>query len=170
MPATEPDATSPEPTSGEPRIPGDDPGSGVVAAIERVLVLASTWSVWDGRPIATEDGTRIYTPHKAIRRTADHLIDHLAEVEAVLAGQPTQPDAWGASDIMTAADLVSFGDDDLAEARERLTRLARTFRLRLLVAGPGEWDRPRAGWTLREIAEHLSSSWYAEQVGDLSPV
>jgi hypothetical protein len=37
-----------------------------------------------------------------------------------------------------------------------------------MAAGPDEWDRPREGWTLREIAEHLSNSWYAEQVGDLS--
>jgi hypothetical protein len=37
-----------------------------------------------------------------------------------------------------------------------------------LVAGPDEWDRSRDGWTLRTIAKHLSNSWYAEQVGDLS--
>ncbi|MGZ4596981.1 MAG: hypothetical protein ACXV3V_08645 [Actinomycetes bacterium] len=41
--------------------------------------------------------------------------------------------------------------------------------LRYAAAGPDEWDRDRGdSWTLRTIAEHLSSSWYAEQVGDQS--
>ena len=146
----------------------DDPGRAVEQAVARALDLAATWTGWDGTPIVTEDGERIYTPHKVIRRIADHLIDHLAEIEAVLAGRPTQPDAWGASAVTLPADLAHFTDADLQEARERLTRLARTMRLRLLAAGPAEWDRPREGWTLRAIAEHLSDAWYAEQLGDLS--
>jgi len=144
----------------------DDPGAGIEAAVARTLDLAATWIGWDGVPRVTEG--RIYTPHKAIRRQADHLVDHLAEVEAVLAGSPTEPDAWHASLVTTHADLAPFTELDLDEARQRLTRLARTFRLRLLAAGREEWDRPREGWTLRKIAEHLSDSWYAEQVGDLS--
>ncbi len=39
----------------------------------------------------TEDGERVYTPNKVLRRMADHLTDHLAEVEALLAGVPTEP-------------------------------------------------------------------------------
>jgi hypothetical protein len=146
----------------------DDPGAGIEAAVGRTLELAATWIGWDGRPRVSEDGDRIYTPQKAIRRQSDHLLDHLAEVEAVLAGVPTEPDKWHGSLVTTHADLAPFTELDLDEARQRLSRLGRTLHLRLLAAGSAEWDRPRAGWTLREIAEHLSNSWYAEQVGDLS--
>ena len=52
-----------------------------------VLRLAETWIAWDGRPLPAED--RVYTPHKAIRRVADHMIDHLAQLEAhVVAPSP----------------------------------------------------------------------------------
>src|SRR5262245_4250546 len=144
------------------------PAPAVVAAVGRVLALAATWPAWDGRPRRTADGERIYTPHKAIRRTADHLVDHLAEVEAVLAGVPTEPDRWHASAVTLAADLAEFTPTDFAEAVQRLRRLARTFELRYAAAGPAAWDAPRDGWTLREIAEHVADPWYAEQVGDLS--
>ena len=147
---------------------GADPGAAVEAAVARTLELAATWIGWDGRARVSVDGDRIYTPHKVIRRAADHLIDHLAEIEAVLAGVATEPDGWHGSLVTTHADFAPFTEVDLVDARQRLARLARTFRLRLLAAGPAEWDRPREGWTLREIAEHLSDSWYADQVGDLS--
>ena len=147
----------------------DDPGVGVERATERVLSLAKTWIAWDGRPRLAEDGARIYTPHKAIRRYGDHLIDHLAQVEALLAGVGTRPNGWHESAITTDGDFARFTEADLVEATERLTRLSRTFRLRLLSAGPGEWDVERgADWTLREIAEHVGDPWYAEQLGDLS--
>jgi hypothetical protein len=161
LPAT---AQNASPASVEPV---EDPGAAVETAVARTLELASTWLAWDGRPFVSEGGERIYTPHKVVRRQADHLIDHLAEVEAVLAGEPTRPDRWHASLVTTHADLAPFTEVDLDEARERLSRLGRMFRLRLLAAGPAEWDRPRAGWTLRQIADHLATSWYADQVGDL---
>ncbi|GGB35716.1 hypothetical protein GCM10011492_27980 [Flexivirga endophytica] len=147
----------------------DDPGLVIETATTRVLTLARTWLAWDGKPRLSEDGERIYTPHKVIRRYADHLVDHLAQIEALLAGVPTRPNGWRESRMTTVADFARFTEGDLNEAVERLTRLSRTIRLRLLVAGPSEWDRPRDGsWTLREIAEHVGSSWYAEQLGDLS--
>jgi hypothetical protein len=147
----------------------DDPGSHLERATDRVLSLARTWLGWDGRPSVAEGGERIYTPHKAIRRYADHLIDHLAEVEAILAGVPSRPDGWGASAVTLDCDWARFTESDLLEATERLTRLAATFRLRLLAAGEDSWDQPRpASWTLRAIAEHAGDPWYAEQVGDLS--
>jgi len=149
----------------------ENPGNAVEEAVRRSLALVDTWIHWDGRPHVSEDGDRIYTPAKAVRRIADHLIDHLAEVEAVLAGAETQPDAWHASLVTTEADWARFTELDRDEAHQRLPRLARTFALRLAAAGPDQWDRARGdSWTLREIAQHLTGVlWYAEQVGDLGP-
>jgi hypothetical protein len=146
-----------------------NPAADVVAAVERVLALARTWPAWDGEPLVADDG-RLFTPHKAIRRTADHLVDHLAEVEALLAGVPTQEDRWHASALTSTADRAPFTPADLEEAEQRLRRLARTFELRYAAVGPAAWDAPRGDhWTLREIARHVADPWYAEQVGDLSP-
>ena len=75
----------------------ENPGTQVETAVEQCLELAATWLAWDGSPCVSEDGERIYTPHKAVRRIGDHLIDHLAEVEALLAGVETMPDQWHAS-------------------------------------------------------------------------
>ena len=60
----------------------DNPGAQVEQAVEQCLEIAQTWLAWDGRPCVSDDGERIYTPHKAVRRIGDHLVDHLAEVEA----------------------------------------------------------------------------------------
>lgn len=145
------------------------PGARVEEAAAYCLELAATWLRWDGRPRTSEDGDRVYTPHKVIRRIADHLVDHVAEVEALLAGVDTQPDRWQASEITLEQDWARFTEADLREARERITRLARTFALRLESAGPGSWDAPRTpNWTLREIADHLADiRWYADQLGRL---
>jgi hypothetical protein len=147
-----------------------DPGPAVEEAVRRSLALVDTWIHWDGRPRISEDGDRVYTPAKAVRRIADHLIDHLAEVEAVLAGVETQPDGWHGSLVTLESDWARFTELDRDEAHQRLPRLARSFSLRLAGAGQEEWDRPRGeSWTLREIGDHLTGVlWYAEQVGDLS--
>lgn len=148
----------------------ENPGVGVEAAVERCLELAATWLAWDGRPRTSEDGSRVYTPQKAVRRIADHLVDHLAEVEALLAGVPTTPDHWHGSLVTLDSDWARFTELDLEEAQQRLRRLARTFSLRLAAAGAVAWDERRGeNWSLRAIAEHLAGVvWYAEQVGDLS--
>jgi hypothetical protein len=137
-------------------------------AVADALRVAGGWTKWDGVPVPA--GGRVYTPHKAIRRIGDHLIDHLAEVEAVLAGVETQPDAWHGSLVTLESDWARFTEVDRDEAHQRLPRLARTFSLRLAAAGADEWDRARRdGWSLREIADHLTGVlWYAEQIGDLS--
>ena len=146
-----------------------DPGDLIEQATDRVLTLARTWLAWDGRPYLADDGERVYTPHKAVRRYADHLVDHLAEVEALLAGVPSRADGWHASTVTLESDWARFTEADLNEATERLTRLSATFRLRLIAAGEHAWDLPRdPAWTLREIASHVGPPWYAEQVGDLS--
>ncbi|GAA1575341.1 MULTISPECIES: hypothetical protein [Kribbella] len=146
-----------------------NPGELVAEAVQRSLRLVVTWPAWDGVP-RTSDDDRTFTPHKAVRRIADHLIDHLAEVEALLAGVPTQPDEWHASAHTSAADLAPFTAEDVREAEQRLTRLGRTFVLRYASLDPAEWDKDRTpSWTLRQIAEHLTElDWYADQVGDLS--
>ena len=87
-----------------------DPAAMITGMVQHVLALAATWTAWDGRPMPIDD--RIYTPHKAIRRVADHLVDHLAELEARLAGEPPLPDRWHASTITTRADLAPFTQVD----------------------------------------------------------
>ena len=65
-----------------------NPAELVVAAADGCLDLAATWLAWDGRPVARfdEGQPNVWTPHKELRRIADHLTDHLQEVEALLAG------------------------------------------------------------------------------------
>jgi hypothetical protein len=145
------------------------PAGVVTAMVEHVLALAATWTAWDGVPRQADD--RTYTPHKAIRRVADHLIDHLAEVEARLAGVPTLPDQWHASAITTEADLAPFTEADLEEARSRLTRLAQVWKVRVGTLTPERLDQTDGGaWSVRQIAGHLAeSAYYADAVGDLTP-
>ena len=144
-----------------------DPADVVTTMISRVLEMAETWPSWDGEPRPADD--RVYTPHKAVRRVTDHLVDHLAELEARLAGVPTIPDHWHASAITTPADLATFTTEDLDEARSRLTRLAQIFDVRLRRLSTEELDhRDGDAWSPRQIAFHLEESlYYADAVGDL---
>ncbi|MFD5280826.1 hypothetical protein [Streptomyces rubrogriseus] len=144
------------------------PADAVIGMVDHVLALAAGWTRWDGTP-AHVDG-RVYTPHKAIRRVADHLVDHLAELEARLAGEETQPDHWHASLVTTEADRAAFTAEDLDEARSRLTRLARIWANRLDALTDEQLDHsPGEGWSFRELATHLAeSAYYADAVGDLS--
>ncbi|MFF4058662.1 hypothetical protein ACFYZ8_22240 [Streptomyces sp. NPDC001668] len=148
--------------------PQETPAQAVTGMVDHVLALAATWTAWDGEAAHVDD--RVYTPHKAIRRVADHLIDHLAELEARLADEAPQPDRWHASATTTAADLAPFTQEDLDEARSRLTRLARIWADRLGALTEHELDHsPGEGWTFRELALHLGESvYYADALGDLS--
>ncbi|WP_203839162.1 hypothetical protein [Winogradskya humida] len=144
-----------------------DPAQVIEDAVAHALRLAETWTAWDREPIAVED--RIYTPHKAIRRIADHLVDHLAELEARVAGQTPLADHWHASAITTPADLAPFTSEDLDEARSRLTRLAQIWSVRLRALDDERLDRVEGdAWTLRQVAFHLEDTFYADAVGDLS--
>ncbi len=145
-----------------------DPADVVSGMVDHVLRLVDTWTTWDGAPGRVDD--RVYTPHKAVRRVADHLVDHLAEVDARLAGEPTIPDRWHASAITTPADLAPFTDDDRDEAHSRLDRLAQVWRLRLRSLDDDRLDRQEGdAWTIREIAFHLEeSTYYADAVGRLA--
>lgn len=179
---------------------GDDenPGKLVEGAVEHCLALARTWHGWDGRPIARFDddvdgegadgllgsaplgsaplgasrrgapGT--WTPYKALRRITDHLVDHLHEVEALLAGAEPIPGTWHGRMVTFDADWARFTEVDYDEACSRLRRLGRLYVLRYAAAGPPSWDAPRdPAWTLRQIAEHVSEvTWYADQIGRLA--
>jgi hypothetical protein len=100
----------------------------------------------------------------------DHLVDHLAELEARLCGVPPLPDHWHASSVTTPADMAPFGQDDLDEARSRLTRLAQVWAVRLDSLSPDQLDAsPGDGWTFRQIAFHLEeSTYYADAVGKIA--
>jgi hypothetical protein len=87
-------------------------------AVAQVLRLAATWLAWDGGPRHV-DGN-VWTPHKALRRVTDHLLDHLAEIDAVLADAPTVPDTWHGRTVTLDADWARFTEVDLDEARSRL--------------------------------------------------
>jgi hypothetical protein len=144
-----------------------DPAQVIEDAVTYALRLAETWPAWDGQPINA--GDRVYTPHKAVRRLADHLVDHLAELEARLAGQAPLPDHWHASAITTPADLAPFTSEDLDEARSRLTRLAQIWSLRLRALDDERLDRVEGdAWTLRQVAFHLDNTFYADAVGNLT--
>jgi hypothetical protein len=151
----------------------ENPAQLVVDGVERCLELATTWPAWDGLLIQgeeTDDGDgNQWTPLKALRRINDHLVDHLHEVEALLADAEPMPDEWHGRFVTLAADLPPVTEADIDEARSRLRRLARSYLLRYTMAGPDEWDAPRGkAWTLREIAEHVSHvDLYAQEVGRL---
>jgi hypothetical protein len=148
-----------------------NPAQLVVDGVERSLDIAATWLAWDGLPVKdTLHGVGDdWTPLKALRRINDHLIDHLHEVEALLADAEPMPDQWHGRTVTLDADWPPLTELDIEEARSRLRRLARTYLLRYAAAGPDEWDKPRGkAWTLREIAEHVSHvDEYAEEIGRL---
>lgn len=151
-----------------PATDGRDPGEVLGASVAHALSLLETWVHWDGVPIPVED--RVYTPHKAVRRIADHFVDHLAELEARLAGEPTYPDDWQASAITTPADLAPFLPEDRAEAAARLRRLGQIWTARLRTLESGQVDEtPGEGWTARQLAFHLAETvfYYADAVGAL---
>lgn len=122
------------------------------------------------RPVDDDGVPGTWMPYKALRRITDHLLDHLHEVEALLAGAEPIPDTWRGRMVTLDADWARLTEADYDEARSRLRRLGRLYVLRYEAAGAGAWDAPRGeAWTLREIAEHVANvTWYAEQVGSLA--
>ena len=151
-----------------PRVDDRDPADAIEEMVSHVLGLAETWIAWDGKPVAIDD--RVYTPHKAIRRVADHMLDHLAQLETHLADVRPLPDEWHASSMTTPADLAPFQPEDLDEARSRLTRLAQIWRIRLASVPDGRMDAAEgAAYTPREMAFHvLESTYYADAIGAIS--
>jgi hypothetical protein len=156
-------------SGSRPRVDERDPADAIDEMVEHVLELAETWVEWDGKPV--EGLGHEYTPHKAIRRVADHMIDHLAQLDARLAGARSLPDEWHASSVTTEADMAAFAQEDFDEARSRLRRLAQMWRLRLRAVIDDDWDAPAGDeYTLREIAFcAVESGDYADVLGRLAP-
>ncbi len=138
----------------------------IPSAVDEVLTRAETWLGWDGRPVH-RDGNA-WTPHKAIRRVADHLVDHLAEIDCRLAGLPTIPDEWHGRTVTTHADFARFTETDLDEARSRLTRLGVCYRARLQQLDAATLDRePEDGaWSIRAVVEHVANVTYYARMLD----
>lgn len=126
------------------------------------------WHAWDSAPIEVLDGGRVYTPHKAVRRYTDHLIDHLAQVEAIVSMREARLNRWQESHITTPADHALFTTQDAREAEERINRLTDVFVSRLSALTPVQWAMEDAEWSVVDIVEHVATPWYGEQVGDLS--
>lgn len=149
-----------------PEVDDRDPAKLVPAAVEEILDLARTWLAWDGTPIVG-DGN-VWTPHKALRRVTDHLIDHLGEIECRLAGVPSLPDQWHGRTLTLDSDWARFTEADLDEATSRLGRLAAYYANRIGGLDDATLDAPRDGWTLRQVVHHVSNvPYYAAQVGRL---
>jgi hypothetical protein len=133
-------------------------------SVAAVLATAETWLGWDGRPVYADGNA--WTPHKALRRVADHLLDHLAELECRLAGLPTVPDRWHGRAVTTDADFARFTEVDLDEARSRLTRYAACYRALLTRVAPDAFP-PSDGWAPAEVVRHVSGiTAYAEMMRD----
>jgi hypothetical protein len=137
----------------------------ILRSVEDALAVAETWLGWSG--MATLSLGNAWTPHKALRRITDHLVDHLHQIECRAAGTQTISDAWRGRATTLNSDWAAFTEDELNEATARLRRLAETIASRLR-ALRSDWDtqQPDGEWTLRRIAEHLAegSATYASRV------
>lgn len=155
-------------TDERPRVDQRDPADAIDQMVAHVLELAGTWLTWDGLPIGS--GRRSFTPHKALRRVADHMVDHLTQLQAYTAGVASPIDRWHGSAMTTFSDMAPLTRDDLDEARSRLERLALLWRLALADIPPDQLDRAdRDEYTPREMAFcAVASTEYADALGELS--
>src|SRR5690606_14720703 len=92
----------------------------IPAAVTEVLLRAERWLGRGGTPVL-RDGN-VWTLHKVLRRVADHLVDHLAAIEARLAGLDPLPDRWHGRRLTLDADWARFTEADLDEAESRPRR------------------------------------------------
>ncbi len=155
--------------AARPQVNDRDVTQLVPAAVRQILDVAETWLGWDGTPIRREGNA--WTPHKALRRVCDHLLDHLAEIQCRVVGLPTVPDTWHGRMVSVDADFARFTEIDLDEATSRLLRLAACYEAVLRDLGTALLDaRPdQETWTLREVVHHVSGvTWYADMVGRLN--
>jgi hypothetical protein len=148
---------------------GPEPDEAIQLAIEDALQEAQAWIGWDGGAVLSRGNA--WTPHKALRRITDHLVDHLYQVEARVAGEAPIRDEWRGRSITLDSDWARFTEQDLDEGAARVRRLAQVlaWRVRALEA---QWDAPAGKeWTIRVIAEHLAEATaaYASRPRGASP-
>jgi hypothetical protein len=151
-----------------PAVDDREPATLVPAAVAQILDVADSWLGWDGRPVYADGNA--WTPHKALRRVGDHLLDHLTEIECRLAGRPTIPDQWHGRMVTLDSDFARFTEVDLDEATSRLTRLAACYQARVGGLDPAQLDARPADevWTIREVVHHVCGViYYADTVGRL---
>ena len=145
-----------------------EPDERILQAAEDALAMAESWIGWDSGPSYSLGGA--WTPHKIMRRIADHMIDHICQIECMSAGVPPVPDPWHGRAVSMASDWARFDEQDLDEASARIRRLAQVLAMRLC-ALRGEWDTDRgADWTIRKLGEHVAEATgvYATRMGRLT--
>ena len=98
------------------RNPGNpEPDELVLQAVEDALAAAEGWIGWSSG--ATMSLGNAWTPHKAMRRITDHLIDHLCQIEARAAGVETVPDQWRGRAVTLDSDWARFTEQALSVMR-----------------------------------------------------
>ena len=128
----------------------------VLLATEEALARAETWIGWDSGAVLSH-GTA-WTPHKALRRIADHLVDHLCQIEARANSELAVTDEWHGRHVTLDTDWARFTETDLDEAAARIRRLAQVLGWRIRALEP-EWDADAGReWTIRAIAEHIAEA------------
>jgi hypothetical protein len=148
-----------------PATPAEVVRGSVAAALESM----ETWLGWDGRGRLYE-GT-IWTPQKAARRIADHLVDHLAQVEAMVTGTASPIASWNGKSVTLESDWARFTELDLSEAKARIGRLAELFARRLEAMDGAQLGSAEDEWSVAMIAVHVANamSYYAAQPIPIEP-
>ena len=139
------------------RTPGHpEPDELILQATEDALGLAEGWIGWSSGAVMSLGSA--WTPHKALRRIADHLIDHLCQIEMRVALETPVPDLWRGRSVTLESDWARFTELDLDEATARIRRLAQLIAVRVRSLRE-DWDTDAgAEWTIRAIAEHVAEA------------
>jgi hypothetical protein len=133
-----------------------EPHEVVLRSAEDALARAESWIGWNGAAVMSLGNA--WTPHKALRRITDHLIDHLCQIEARAGGEAPVPDPWRGRSVTLTSDWAPFTELEYEEAAARVRRLAQVLALRLQAMRP-QWDADAGEeWTLRAIAQHLGDA------------
>lgn len=133
-----------------------EPDELILQATEEALAAAENWIGWSAG--ARMSMSSAWTPHKALRRLADHLIDHLCQVEARAVGEVAVADPWHGRKVTLDTDWARFTEQDLDEASARLRRLAQALAWRVRELR-NDWDTVADGeWTIRAIAVHVAEA------------